>query len=163
MKCIPQTDPVSAMRAANGPWYQSVSKVSMPRPQTSWRPVAQWAATKAAARSANTSWGRGIAGAGGADELAGWRLARAIREELATHAEPDAEADRERRDQQDGRNEDPEGAEQLQQDREQRDAEHRLGQAGGCPSQPGSSRARRRTAARAIGIATAASPTTPKR
>ncbi len=66
MKCIPQTDPVSAIRAANGPWYQSVSKVSMPRPQTSWRPVAQWAATKAAASSANTIWGRGIAGAGGA-------------------------------------------------------------------------------------------------
>ena len=41
MKCIPQTEPVSAIRAANGPWYQSVSKVSIPRPQTSWRPVAQ--------------------------------------------------------------------------------------------------------------------------
>ena len=66
MKCIPQTEPVSAIRAANGPWYQSVSKVSIPRAQTSWRPVAQWAATKAAAASAKTSWGRGIAGAGGA-------------------------------------------------------------------------------------------------
>ena len=65
MKCIPHTDPVSAMRAANGPWYQSVSKVSIPRPQTSCRPVAQWAATKAAAASAKTVWGRGIAGAGG--------------------------------------------------------------------------------------------------
>src|SRR6476469_6177973 len=63
--CIPQTDPVSAIRAANGPWYQSVSKVSIPRAQTSWRPVAQWAATKAAAASAKSTWGRGIAGAGG--------------------------------------------------------------------------------------------------
>ena len=66
MKCIPQTEPVSAIRAANGPWYQSVSKVSMPRPQTSWRPVNQWAATKAAAARAKISWGRGTAGAGGA-------------------------------------------------------------------------------------------------
>ncbi len=65
MKCIPQTDPVSAIRAANGPWYQSVSKVSIPRAQTSWRPVAQCAATKAAAARPSSACGSGIAGAGG--------------------------------------------------------------------------------------------------
>ena len=69
MKCIPQTEPLSAIRAANGPWYQSVSKVSIPRPHTSCSPVAQWAATNAAAPSANTIWAGGIAGDGGAGRL----------------------------------------------------------------------------------------------
>ena len=68
MKCIPHTDPVSAMRAANGPWYQSVSKVSIPRPQTSCRPVAQWAATKAAARERQNRLGKG--------DCRGWRPVR---------------------------------------------------------------------------------------
>jgi len=65
VKCSPQTEPLSAMRAAKGPWYQSVSKVSIPRAHTSCSPVAQWAATNAATPSATQSCRRGTLGAGG--------------------------------------------------------------------------------------------------
>src|SRR4051812_9024377 len=71
MKCIPQAEPLSAIRAANGPWYQRVSKVGIPRAQASWRPVPQWAATNAAATRANTSCGKETAGAGGEGDAGG--------------------------------------------------------------------------------------------
>ena len=41
VKCSVQTDPVSAILAANGAWYQSVSKWFIPRSQLYSSPVAQ--------------------------------------------------------------------------------------------------------------------------
>ena len=134
MKCIPQTEPVSAIRAANGPWYQSVSKVSMPRPQTSWRPVNQWAATKAAAARAESVCGK--------RDRRGRRrgqprhLATSGRYALESATQPNQmpRPTASGGDDQDGGDEDAEGAQQLEQDREQRDAEDCLGEPGGCPS-----------------------------
>ena len=65
-----------------------------------------------------------------------WRFIRGIREERTSDAEVDAQTDCERRDDQDGGNEDAEGAEQLEQDGEQRDAEHGLRQPGRWPLPP---------------------------
>src|SRR6185295_19569832 len=77
--------------------------------------------------------GKGDCGGRWGDGSCGWRLARAISEETAIDAEPNTQTDCERRDDQDGGNEDAEGSEQLEKDGEQRDAEHGLRQPGRGP------------------------------
>ena len=133
MKCIPQTEPVSAIRAANGPWYQSVSKVSIPWAQTSWRPVAQWAATKVAAAERQKRLGKGDRRGRRRPGRRRVALYSAVwAEKSAPHAEIEAQAEQQGGWDQHSRHEDAEGAQQLEQDGQQRYGEDCFGEACRC-------------------------------